>query len=474
MTVAFVQKSAVQLFADNASSIAPSRTGTTAGNHAVCLVACSNGTTTSPATALSAPSGWTAAENAAGPAGGNNYKPVTGIFYKENLAGGTETATVSLPAGSYAQAIISEASGVATSSSLDVHTSKTATSGTSSDTGTTGTTAVADSIVYVVLHPEDTVGSTSGLPATPTTGYTNLDNTTSNAAHIATQFAYKILSATGTQVANSGTWTTSSFFMGSIAVFKGTAAGGTSVNPGVGTVAITGYAPTIAQPQTANPGVGTVTITGYAPAVVQNSNVAPGVGSLAITGYAPSISQPQTAGPGVGALALTGYAPTISQPQTAAPGVGTVAITGYAPAVTQGANVSADVGTVAITGYAPSLAQTANQAVSAGVGTVVLTGYAPTVVQASASTSVDAGAGVLTITGYAPDVVQTGGGGRDDGKAKVRKRVNEANKRILEAEALEEAQEITQAVTKAKSAQKSAPATQGFDEDEEEALMLLL
>jgi hypothetical protein len=122
---------------------------------------------------------------------------------------------------------------------------------------------------------------------------------------------------------------------------------------------------------------------------------------------------------------------------------------------------------------APSLAQTANQAVAPGVGSVVLTGYAPTVAQASASTSIDVGAGVLTITGYAPDVVQSGGGGgRYDSRAKVRKRVNELNRRILEAEALEEAQQLTQAVTKAKSAPKSA--NQGLDEDEEEALMLLL
>lgn len=62
------------------------------------------------------------------------------------------------------------------------------------------------------------------------------------------------------------------------------------------------------------------------------------------------------------------------------------------------------------------------------------------------------------------------GGGSDDARRKVRKRVNELNKKILQAEA----QEITQvAVTKAKSVVKSAP-TQGFDEDEEEALMLLL
>ena len=65
------------------------------------------------------------------------------------------------------------------------------------------------------------------------------------------------------------------------------------------------------------------------------------------------------------------------------------------------------------------------------------------------------------------------GGGRDDSKAKTRKRINELNKKILQAEALEEAQEAVQvAVTKAKSVKKSAK--QGYDEDEDEALMLLL
>jgi len=67
----------------------------------------------------------------------------------------------------------------------------------------------------------------------------------------------------------------------------------------------------------------------------------------------------------------------------------------------------------------------------------------------------------------------TGGGGYDDAKKKIRKRVNELNKKILQAEVLEEAQEAVQvAVTKAKSVKKSA--NQGYDEDEEEALMLLL
>jgi hypothetical protein len=66
---------------------------------------------------------------------------------------------------------------------------------------------------------------------------------------------------------------------------------------------------------------------------------------------------------------------------------------------------------------------------------------------------------------------RSGGGGYDDAKKKIRKRVNELNQKILQAEA----QEITEtAVTKANSVVKSAPTEQGFDEDEEEALMLLL
>ena len=64
------------------------------------------------------------------------------------------------------------------------------------------------------------------------------------------------------------------------------------------------------------------------------------------------------------------------------------------------------------------------------------------------------------------------GGGRDDQARKVRKRVAELNKRILEAEALEEAQEIAEkAVTQAKA---SKNANQEWDEDDEEVLLLML
>ena len=146
-----------------------------------------------------------------------------------------------------------------------------------------------------------------------------------------------------------------------------TGAGNTPVNPDVGVLTITGFAPTIAQPQTAAPSVGTLTITGFAPSVVQNTAVAPGAGALTITGFAPTVSQSanQAVNPGVGALAITGYAPTVSQ--------------------------------------------SANQALEAGAGLLTITGFAPTVVQAPASQNIAPLPGILTILGYAPTVEQSGG-----------------------------------------------------------------
>lgn len=191
-------------------------------------------------------------------------------------------------------------------------------------------------------------------------------------------------------------------------------ASGTAVNPAVGTLALTGYAPTLAQ--------------------TRNQFIAPGVGSLAITGYAPTIRQPQAIAPDVGTLTLTGYAPTITQAanQDIRPGVGSLALSGYAPTVAQTRNVSVDpaTGALTLTGYAPSIAQTANHAIAPDVGSLTLTGYAPTVVQASASISIAPGVGVLTITGYAPEVAQTGAAAGDY-PAKKRKYVIRKDGKLL-------------------------------------------
>jgi hypothetical protein len=198
-----------------------------------------------------------------------------------------------------------------------------------------------------------------------------------------------------------------------------------AANPGAGALTLTGYAPTIAQPQAVSPGAGSLTLTGYAPSVVLNVNVAPAAGALTFTGYAPSIAQPQavtpgvgaitftgfapsvsqgqSANPSVGAITITGYAPSIAQPQSASPGVGTMAITGYAPAISQPQAVAPGAGSITFTGYAPSVAQTANQSVAPGAGALALAGFAPTIAQ-TANQSVLPGVGVVTLSGFAPTV----------------------------------------------------------------------
>lgn len=241
----------------------------------------------------------------------------------------------------------------------------------------------------------------------------------------------------------------------------------TPINPGVGSITITGYAPTIAQGanQSILPAVGSLTIMGYAPTLAQTANqsVLPSAGSLAITGYAPSVSQPHSVAPAAGIIAITGYAPTVTQAtsssygvvhsyvsrgsqvivswlndglgaatgaifpaagnltlsghaptvaqsanQAVAPGVGNLTITGYAPTVAQAVNqsISPAAGTLALTGYAPTISQTANVSLVPGAGSIAITGYAPTVAQSSA-VELAPGAGSLTITGYAPSISQT-------------------------------------------------------------------
>lgn len=202
-----------------------------------------------------------------------------------------------------------------------------------------------------------------------------------------------------------------------------------------------------------NPGVGTIAITGYAPSIAQTANqaVAPDVGNIVITGYAPTISQPQAVNPGVGSLVITGYAPTVTQNVDVPvnPGVGTIAITGYAPTVAQTANQSVlpATGTIAVTGYSPTVSQSANQAVTPDVGTITITGYAPIVQQAPASQNITPDVGTVTITGYAPTVEQSSPlrlGGFEYGSKVYIKR----NKKIYIFDSVEEADSYLEAEAK--------------------------
>jgi hypothetical protein len=197
-------------------------------------------------------------------------------------------------------------------------------------------------------------------------------------------------------------------------MFAGIAAGGnTAINPGAGTLVITGAAPTVSQSvnQQVNPGAGSLAFTGYAPVILQPQSLTSGTGALVLTGYAPAVTQLAgiAVNPGAGALTLTGYAPAIAQPRAISPSTGALTLTGYAPLITQAVNqqINPAVGNLALTGYAPTLAQSANTQLIPAVGALTILGFAPSISQIVASPNLVPGVGTLTLTGFAPTVGQT-------------------------------------------------------------------
>ncbi len=236
-----------------------------------------------------------------------------------------------------------------------------------------------------------------------------------------------------------GVWNSSSGTAAGTGIFDGfntgtAAAAGTAVTPGVGSLALATFAPTISQPHAVAPSVNALTLATFAPTVAQPHAVAPGVGALTLATFAPSIAQPHGVSPGVVALTLATFAPTVAQAGTGTnvlPDVCALALATFAPTLAQTANQaltpaagaltlatftpsilqpqSAAPGTTALSlaSFAPTLAQTANQGVAPGAAALVLTTYAPTVQIAAGSQGVTPGVMALTLTGYAPTVQQS-------------------------------------------------------------------
>lgn len=143
---------------------------------------------------------------------------------KVATASGTVTVTATLgAAGSYAELVASEFSGLDTSTWVDKTATATAQS-TSPVSGTTATTTVADELVMATV--EVSVSSTDVGLDSPPTGYTNLALNQDADATIALSADYKIVAATGTQAASWGTLTGAWFWGGCIATYKGATGGG--------------------------------------------------------------------------------------------------------------------------------------------------------------------------------------------------------------------------------------------------------
>lgn len=373
MAVAFVKKGTVAIV-DSGTSIAPTIGTVTAGNLVVAMFWVADGTGST--TALSAPSGWTAAETPTGQLS-NGFGMKVGVFYKQNAASGSHTATLSMGTGSYSEGIIVEFSGASTTAALGVHTNNKGGTATSGNTGTTGTSTVADAVAVAVIAVDNGV-NTSSLSTPAATGYTSIAVEPNDSFHVPGEASYKILSATGTQ-SGSWTWTNSSGFCAAVVVFQADPSGGVSLTPGAGSLALSGPAVTLAR--------------------TANVSFTPGQAALTLSGPAPTLAQTSgtTLTPGVAALTLTGPAPTLARTanQSFTPGAASITLAGPVPTVSQasGLNLIPATKTVSVSTFAPTVAQTANVALVPATGVIAFAGPPPSFVQTGGSVPYPLGSG---------------------------------------------------------------------------------
>jgi hypothetical protein len=170
----------------------------------------------------------------------------------------------------------------------------------------------------------------------------------------------------------------------------------TNISPDAATLTLTGLAPTATVNHIAAPAVGTLTLTGTASSISAGLSVP--VGTLVLTGHAPALDL--TLPIGAGSLTLTGYAPSTPAAGTYEPGVGGLTLSGYAPEVRVSYRISVGAGTLTLTGYAPST----SGALSPAAVALAFAGYAPSL---SFDTGIPIAAGTLTLTGAAPSLGQT-------------------------------------------------------------------
>lgn len=437
------------------------------------------------------------------------------LYTCENATGGAGTiVTLNIGFTEYPTLAAVAISGVVTSSVLDVLT----TDGLDTAqpwTLSSGTLTQADEIVFGFLG-SDSGSSTSTF--TEGSGMTKLGEVTDSALYWTGALAYVVVAAT---TARTQSWTSSVAGSNStqiVASFKAAAGGGpiTAALTGVaGTGGVGTVVPSTSMVLTGNAGTGSVGTVSPAASKALTGNA----GSGSIGTASPSVTIGLTGNQATGAVGTVSAGSDAIAALTGVTGTGLVGSVAPAASIQlSGIASTGAVGTVspstakgvtgnAGTGSVGSVAPVASAGLSGASGAgstgsvsgaviVGLTGVSGTgavgtvapvtggVIQALTGVEGTGQAGsvgidvVIALTGVsaiglAGDVsLPSTGGGRDDSKTKIRKRVNELNKKILQAEA-EEAQEITQiAVTKAKSVKKNAD--QGFDEDEEEALMLLL
>lgn len=242
--MAFVQKGS-EGTTYGGQTAAVSLAGTTAGNLAVFTGWWANPNNSTPPVV---PSGWSTAIAPTGVATfAGGYWTGAVIYYLPNLAGGTISTTWNTGGGGAwaLNGIISEFSGYATVSPLDVTAS--AGSATASLLGSVTSLTTSNSTDLVIAScagPQLNTSANIGISAPPNTGYTGIDASQNNQNHAVGSAGYNEVTSVGAQTA-SWTWTQTGEWQAVLATFKGTSTG-TTLSLGSGTYTYTGEAATFA------------------------------------------------------------------------------------------------------------------------------------------------------------------------------------------------------------------------------------
>jgi hypothetical protein len=190
--------------------------------------------------------------------------------------------------------------------------------------------------------------------------------------------------------------------------------GDITVTPGVASLALTTFAPTVtaSDHKLVTPTTASLTLTTFAPSVTVGVNVVPATASLTLTAFAPTvgITDHQLVTPGTAGLTLAAFAPTVtaSDHQTAVPTTASLSLTAFAPTIvlTDHQLVTPSTASLVLTTFAPNVTGDAGLTVVPGVASLALTTFAPTV-SATDHQLVTPGVTSLTLTTFVPVVTSS-------------------------------------------------------------------
>ncbi len=132
---------------------------------------------------------------------------------------------------------------------------------------------------------------------------------------------------------------------------------GPTLRPGFGNIQLGGSAPGTRIDYTEAPtGAGNLQLNGFAPSV--SESVSPPLGSITISGYAPTTDSNITVSPSAGNIQLDGFVPEFAPPFVMSPTKGDIQLNGFAPTIDTGSNQTVSptaVGNLQLDGFAPTM-----------------------------------------------------------------------------------------------------------------------